>query len=420
MKSDAGFADSTLTKPQLFSAQQIRDYQNRQAALRRCTRCISDESIPGIQFDQRGECNFCHTHDAMELEYPTGVEGLKRLEATFSEIRKQGRGKKYDCIVGVSGGCDSSYLLYICKQHGLRPLAVHFDNTWNSTAATQNIQKMLKALDVDLFTLVVNNREYDDIYRAFLRAGVPDIEIPTDIGFAATLFNAARQFKIPYVIEGHSFRTEGIAPLGWIYMDGKYIKSVLNQFGTIPHPSFPNMSLLSFLRRLLFTRTKKLRPLYNLDYIKTDAMELLKRNFGWEWYGGHHLDNRFTGFFHTYFWPQRFGFDDRIIEISAHIRSKQMDRADGMEEIMQPRAYEPEIVALVKKRLGLSDAEFDTLMQLPKKCYQDYPTYKRTFELLRPFFWLMYKRGYVAKSFYIKYTLPQARPAWATAGHSRE
>ncbi len=404
----------------LFTPGQIRDYQNRMMALRRCSRCVSDEAIPGISFDDSGVCNFCLTHGQMDLEYPTGQQGAARLEKIFAGIRAAGKGKPYDCIVGVSGGCDSSYLLYVVRQYGLRPLAVHFDNTWNSTAATQNIQKMLKALDVDLYTLVVDSREYDDIYRAFLKAGVPDIEIPTDIGFASTLFNAARKFKVSHVIEGHSFRTEGIAPLGWIYMDGGYIKSVLREFGTMPHPSFPNMSLANFLRRLLLSRTKTIRPLYYLDYLKAETMELLKRKFGWEWYGGHHLDNRFTGFFHTYFWPQRFGFDDRIIEQSAHIRSHQTTRQAAIDEIMQPRVYDPEIIALVKKRLELTDEEFTRLMTLPRKCYQDYRTYKKTFELLRPFFWLMYKNSLVTKSFYMKYTYPQPRPVWACDKGTRE
>ena len=152
-----------------------------------CSRCVYDDSVPSITFDSAGVCNYCHQHDSMEAEYPVGDEGEKRLHAIADEIRREGRGKQYDVIVGVSGGCDSSYMLYKAKELGLRPVAVHFDNTWDSTVAVENIQNVLKALDVDLYTYVVDNEEYDDIYRSFLKAGVRDVEAPTDIGLAVTL-----------------------------------------------------------------------------------------------------------------------------------------------------------------------------------------------------------------------------------------
>src|SRR5437763_716652 len=155
---------------------------------RRCTRCLYDESVPSITFDENGVCNYCHTHDSLAAEYPVGADGQARLQKIADQIRHDGRGKQYDVVVGVSGGCDSSYLLYLTKHVlGLRPLAVHFDNTWNSTTAVANIQRVLKALDVDLYTYVVDNEEYDDIYRSFLKAGVADIEAPTDIGLATVL-----------------------------------------------------------------------------------------------------------------------------------------------------------------------------------------------------------------------------------------
>lgn len=374
--------------------------------MKRCARCLYDETTPRISFDEQGVCNYCHTHDRLNLEYPTGEPGRARLHAIADEIRRAGRGKKYDVIVGVSGGCDSTYMLYLTKELGLRPLAAHFDNTWDSTIAVENIHDALKKLDVDLYTYVVDNKEYDDLYRSFLKAGVPDVEAPTDIGLAVTLNRAAEEYGIKYIFEGHSFRTEGIAPLGWMYMDGRYISSIQKQFGAVPLKTYPNMLLPDFIKWTAILGLRKIRPLYYIDYVKSDAMQLLTEKLGWEWYGGHHLENRFTAFWHTYFMPQRYGIDTRLLGYAALVRSGQMTREQGLELIAEPQTFDPELVAMVKKRLGFTDAEFDALMNLPKKTYRDYPTYKKTFEQMRPFWWLMYKMNRVPKSFYLKFTAP--------------
>ncbi len=383
-----------------------------------CRRCIYDESLPSISFDDQGICNYCRTHDALDRQHPTGAEGERRLLALADEIKAAGKGKPYDCIMGVSGGCDSSFLLYKLKELGLRPLAAHFDNTWNSAIATTNIRRMTEALDIDLFTYVVNNREYDDIYRAFMTAGVPDIEAPTDIGLATTQYLAAQKYGIKYIIEGHSFRTEGISPLGWSYMDGRYVKSVHQQYGTRPMETFPNLTLARQLKWMMVNRLKRVRPLYHLDYKKDHAMRLLKEKFGWQWYGGHHLENRFTAFYHRYFMPMRFGIDTRLLGYAALVRSGQMERAEAL-ALMQTSPFDNQdvrdLVALVQKRLGYRDNEFLALMNAPKRTYREFPNYKRTFERLRPFFWAMYKLDLVPQSFYMKYTRPDptttARPA---------
>jgi N-acetyl sugar amidotransferase len=372
----------------------------------RCTRCLYDETVPRIQFDEQGVCNYCHIHDSLEKEYPTGEVGMQRLKLIADRIRRDGRRKKYDVIVGVSGGCDSSYMLYLAKQLDLRPLAVHFDNTWDSTIAVENIHDVLKKLDVDLYTYVVDNKEYDDIYRSFLKAGLPDVEAPTDIGLAVVLNKACEKFGIKYIFEGHSFRTEGIAPLGWIYMDGKYIQSVQKAYGTMPLRTYPNMLLPDFMKWTAVLGLQKLRPLYYIDYVKKDAMTLLTRELGWEWYGGHHLENRFTAFWHTYFMPVRYGIDTRLLGHAALVRTGQMTREQGLELISQPQAYDPELVDMVKKRLGFSDEAFDQIMHLPKRTYRDFRTYKHTFEKMRGIFWLLYKLNRVPKSFYLKYTAP--------------
>jgi N-acetyl sugar amidotransferase len=383
-----------------------RDHHMTGAVSRVCARCVYDDRTPGISFDEAGVCNYCHQHDAMERQYPTGAEGERILQATVERIRRAGRGKQYDCVVGVSGGCDSSWMLYKMVEYGLRPLAVHFDNTWNSPIATTNIYNVLEKLGVELWTYVVNNREYDDIYRSFMLAGVKDVEAPTDIGLAATLYMAAEKHDVKYIIEGHSFRTEGIAPLGWIYMDGRYIRSVHRAFGTRQMETFPNLDLSKFLRWAAIRNIRRIRPLYHLDYRKEEVKRFLASELNWEWYGGHHLENRFTAFWHTYFLPVRYGIDARQLGHAALVRSGQLSRDEALADLATPPEADPDIVELVKKRLGFSDEEFEAVMRTPHRHYSDFATYKRTFERLRPLFWALYKLDRVPKSFYMKFTRP--------------
>lgn len=373
-----------------------------------CSRCIYDDTVPNIGFDHEGVCNYCRQIEALEQEYPMGAEGEARLQKIVDEMKAAGRGKKYDAVIGVSGGCDSSYLVHQMKEvYGLRLLAAHFDNTWNSTIATENIHNVLDKLGVDLFTIVVDNKEYDDIYRSFFKAGVKDIDCATDIALATTLYRAAEKFGIKYMIEGHSFRTEGVAPLGWVYMDGKYIQSVHRQFGKLPMKTFPNLWLYKQLQWMLFGRIKKIRPLYYMNYDKEAAKKLLAEKYGWQWYGGHHLENRFTAFAHSYFFPRRWNMDFRIAGYSAYCRNGWMTREEALRLMAEPPHLEPGLLEFLKKRLGFSDEEFESLMTMPKKSYKDYPTYKQTFERMRPFFWLMYKMDLIPKSFYMKYTVKQ-------------
>lgn len=372
----------------------------------RCSRCVYDETVSRIEFDENGVCNYCKLHDEMEAQYPLGAEGQVRLEKMIRDVKQAGQGRKYDCVVGVSGGCDSSYLLYQMVEMGLRPLAVHFDNTWNSPIATQNIYNVLEALKVDLFTHVVNNQEYDDIYRSFLLSGLKDIEAPTDLGITATLYMAATKYNIPTIINGHSFRTEGISPLGWLYMDGKLVKSVHKQFGRVPMKTYPNLTLAKFIKWSAFHNIKMQRPLYYMNYQKEEVKKFLTDNLGWQWYGGHHLENRFTAFYHSYFLPHRANLDTRLLGHAALVRSGQLERSEALLALQHPQECPQEILALVKKRLEFSDEEFERVMSAPMRYYTDYKTYKKSFERLRPLFWLLYKMERVPKSFYIKFCFP--------------
>jgi len=371
-----------------------------------CSRCIYDERTPGITFDENGVCNYCHQHDDLEREYPTGDAGWKKLEEIARQIKNSGKGKKYDCVIGISGGCDSSFLLHIAKAKlGLRPLAVHFDNTWNSKTAVENIHIMLKRLDIDLWTYVMDNDEWNDLARSMLRASVPEIDALTDIALTTTQYIAADKFKVKYMLNGHSFRTEGITPnagdTNWFYFDGKYIESIQKQFGSKRIQKFPNLLLLRWMNWLLMD-IKRLRPLYYVNYQKEETKRFLNKEYGWHWYGGHHLENRFCAYNH-YLLNTKFGIDLRSVEISALIRSGQITREQGLEEIKNPQSYPAELVTEVKKRLNLSDEEYDAIMKLPVKSAKDYKTYRQTFKLLRPMFWLMYKTQRVPKSFYMKW-----------------
>lgn len=368
-----------------------------------CERCLITSDVPGARLDEGAACYYCSLHDELDKQYPIGDQSLAALTAFAERLKRAGRGKKYDCILGVSGGTDSSYLAHVLVELGVRPLAVHFDNTWNSPTATSNIYAVLNKLGIDLETYVVDNNEYDDIYLSFLKAGVKDIEAPTDIGFMGVLYRAAEKHGIKHIVEGHSFRTEGVSPMGWLYMDGGYIKSVHRRFGTVPMKTYPNLDFFNFLKWSAFSGMERTRPLYWLDYNKEDAKKFLAEEYGWQWYGGHHLENRFTAFYHTFFLPKRFGINFRQIELSALVRSGQLDRDVARERFFAPRYPDPELIALVKKRLRLTEAEFDEFITMPKKSYRDYPTYKQRFEALRPIFWLLYKANRVPKSFYVKF-----------------
>jgi N-acetyl sugar amidotransferase len=373
-----------------------------------CSRCIYDERVAGIEFDAQGVCNYCRQIDQLRAEYGTGIErGRGRLAAIIEEIRRAGRDRQYDCVIGVSGGTDSSYMVHLAKrQWGLRPLAVHYDNTWNSAISTQNIRKVLARLDVDLYTHVVDNKESDDIFRAFFRAGVAEIEAATDLALAETLYRAAWRHGIRYILEGHSFVTEGVTPLGRNYFDGQYIRSIHRRFGRLPLRTYPLMTFSRFLWWSCVARIRKIRPLWYVSYSKEEARALLEREYDWQYYGGHHLENRMTAFFHGIYAPQKFHADFRNNSLAALARNGQMSRAQAWAEYCKPPQVEEELLAYFKKRLGLSDEEYQRVMHSPPRNWYEFPTYKRRFERLRPLFAILAQRNLVPMSFYLKYCFP--------------
>lgn len=376
--------------------------KNKKNPKRVCTRCIYDTSIPEITFDEKGVCSYCLLTDEMEKEYPTGKAGWQKLQALVAEIKKAGKGKKYDCAIGVSGGCDSSYLLHLAKKElGLRPLAVHFDNTWNSKTAVENIDRVLSKLKIDLFTYVMDNEEFNDLAKAMLKSSVLEIDALTDIALTSTLYMACQKYKIKYLLNGHAFRTEGMAPLGWFYFDGKYIGDIHKKFGKMPMKRFPN---LWFWRQIkwMIMGIKRLRPLNYIEYDKKKIKKFLAKEYGWVWYGGHHQENRYTLFNHFYA-LEKYNIDFRYVEASAMIRSGQITRQDALKFVKEPFAITQGVIDEVKKRLKISNKEFDQIMRASKKSTKDYKTYHQTFKIMRPFFYLMYRMNLVPKNFYVKY-----------------
>jgi len=350
-----------------------------------CTRCVIHSQVPGVAFDRDGVCIYCHLHDRLAEQWPLGDAGRRLLDEEVRRIQAEGRGKRYDCVVGVSGGTDSTYLLYLAKQLGLRPLAVHFDNGWNSETAVANIKQALNTLQIDLQTYVVDWDEFKDILRAFLLASFPWADAPTDLAIDATLYRVAAREGIRTILNGSSFRTEGKMPAEWTYMDGRLARCIHRRFGSCKMRSYPNLTLTDFAWYSLVRKIRNLRPLNYVDYHKADARQVLERELGWRYYGGHHHESIYTRFVYCYLLPVKFGIDKRIITHSALVRSGEMTRDEALADLARP-ALSPEKrqedVEYVVNKLGFSAAEFQRIMELPPKSFRDYPSYYPTLERL--------------------------------------
>jgi len=346
-----------------------------------CTRCVMDTTDPEIQFNEYGVCNHCHAYDRMaRLEVFTGEEGQRLLLQKIETIQNDGRGQEYDCIIGVSGGVDSTYVAYLVRKYGLRPLAVHLDNGWDSELAVNNIHKALNILEIDLHTHVIDWEEFRNLQLSFLKASTPDSEIPSDHAIVSLMYMMAEQLGIKYVISGRNVRTETHVALAWSmgHFDWKYIKNVQRIFGTVPLKSYPHRT---FQQEERYRRSQVWFDILNyVDFVKKDAMKVLEQELGWKYYGGKHYESIYTRFFQGYILPVKFGYDKRRGHLSSLICSNEITRDEALLELNKPTysvTLQEEDREYVVKKLGLTDDEFEDIMQLPTKTILDYPSYAR-------------------------------------------
>jgi N-acetyl sugar amidotransferase len=353
--------------------------------LKVCSRCILDTTVSDIWFDNSGECKYCKIHDEMELSHPLDNSSDQRINEIVTKIKYSGRKKQYDCVVGVSGGRDSTYTLYTAVKLGLRPLAVHFDNGWNTEISVKNIKKGCEKLNVPLYTIVADWEEFKDLQISFLKASTPDADVPTDYAIYSVLYEVAHKEGILYILNGHSFRTEGTSPISWTYMDPLYVSSVHKRFGKIKRfRSFPHMTFLKLIWFSFIEGIREVRLMEYIDYRQKDVDQILKSELGWEYYGGHHHENMYTKFFQSYFLPTKFNIDKRKTEFSALIRSGQITREEALSEMrLTSYKYDSKVVTYATNKLGLTNDEFNKIMNEPVKSHDDYRTYLALMRLLQ-------------------------------------
>jgi N-acetyl sugar amidotransferase len=325
-----------------------------------------------------GICGHCRRYDALvNTRVAPGDEGRVLLEKRVESIKRQGVGQEYDCLIGLSGGTDSTYVAYLVKQLGLRPLAVHFDNGWDSELAVANVHKTVEILGIDLETYVVDWPQFKDLQLAFLLASTPDGEVPSDHAIGATLWKTAHKIGIRTIISGMNFSTESMDMPDWSYghSDWRYIKNVHDRFGTLPIPSYPHFGLSYLMYVNAVRRIRTLSVLNYGRYVKSEAQEVLKSELGWRDYGGKHHESIYTRFYQGVILPEKFGIDKRWGHYSDLIRAGQLSRDDALDLLREP-TYAPDLQAqdrkYVVKKLGLSDAGFDEIMRLPVRSFREF------------------------------------------------
>jgi len=340
-----------------------------------------DTSDSAITFDNKGACDHCNTFYQHTLpNWHTDERGQKKLDTLVSKIKQSGEGKDFDCIIGMSGGIDSSYLTYIAKEQlGLRPLVFHVDAGWNSQEAVNNIEKLVDKLDLDLYTEVIDWEEMRDLQLAFFKSGVSHIDSPQDHAFFATMYKFAEEYGVNYILTGGNLSTECVRnPIEWMYYqsDSVQLQDIHRKFGSYPLVNFPVTNILKHKVYLPYVKgIKVVRPLDMTPYIKNDAIDLLIEKFGWQPYPQKHFESRFTKFYEGYWLPTRFGYDTRKVQYSSLILTGQMTRSEALEKLSFP-AYDEEIIEhdfrYVATKLGVSVEELQGYMDLPKKTYKDY------------------------------------------------
>ncbi|MBL7069127.1 MAG: N-acetyl sugar amidotransferase [Candidatus Omnitrophica bacterium] len=341
-----------------------------------CTTCIMDTTDPDIEFDEKGICNHCKEYcKAVERYIPKEKE--KEFKRIIDKIKKDGRNKNHDCITGISGGVDSTYLLYLTLKWGLRPLVMHLDNEWNSDTASENIEKITKALGVDLYTYKVNWKIFKDLQLAYFKASVVDIEFPTDHLLMAVLYETARKRGIGYVLSGYNVMSEYIMPKSWYHnkYDLTNLKDIYNQFGTIRAEGFPTLGRWKKLYYQFIKNIRFIYPLHYIDYIRNDAKKFIKEELGWKDYGGKHCESLFTRFYQMHILPRKFNIDKRRSHLSTLICSEQITREEALKEIEKPTYPEEELKrdkGLLLKKFDITEEEFERLMNLPIRSHFDF------------------------------------------------
>ena len=338
-----------------------------------------DTSDPDITFDPDGICNHCRLADRLlPAVHWTSQDSERALAETAEKIRKAGVGREYDCVIGLSGGVDSSYAALLAHQIGLRPLAVHFDNGWNSELAVENIQHVVEGCGFDLHTYVIDWREFRDLQRAFLQAGVIDVELPTDNAIVAATIGLAREHGIHYLLSGWNFATEHGLPKSWAWhkFDWTNIKAIHEAYGRVPLSTFPHISTMQWrLMQLAGQGVQTVRLLNLVNYRRDQAAAALARQFGWRDYGGKHHESVFTKFYQGAILPRKFGIDKRRVHLSDRIRNGELARDEALAIVSQP-LYQPDELRMesdyVRKKLGFDAAEWDAIMAAPPRSHRDF------------------------------------------------
>jgi N-acetyl sugar amidotransferase len=349
-----------------------------------------DTSDAKIAFDSRGWCEYCNNYyDNILPHWRTDARGQAELAAQIEQIKREGRGKDHDCLIGLSGGVDSSYLTYVAvEEFGLRPLLYHVDAGWNSQEAVNNIEKLVDGLKLDLFTEVVNWPEMRDLQLAFFKAQVPHLDTPQDHAFFAGLYNYAAKKGVKYILTGANYSTECVRePLEWHYhaSDLKQLKDIHRRFGTRPLKSFPLADISKYrLYYRLMKGVRLVKPLNHIPYIKEAAMDELVARFGWQKYAYKHHESRFTRFYEGYWLPTKFGYDKRRAHFSSLILTEQLTREEALRRLADP-AIDPDAVAqefdYIAAKLGIGVDELTDLLHGPNKTFRDYKNNMWIYEL---------------------------------------
>ncbi|ELS0751844.1 N-acetyl sugar amidotransferase [Vibrio vulnificus] len=343
-----------------------------------CKNCVMDSTAVEFVANEDGTCNFCNGYKVDETK---ATYSFSDLEPVLDVIKRDGKGKKYDCIIGVSGGVDSTYVAYLVKQYGLRPLAVHLDNGWNSELAVDNVKKTLDKLGIPLYTYVLNWKEFKELQIAFLKASIPGMEIPTDHAITALLYRSALKNNVRYIINGSNYRMEKIMPRSWSefrgQMDFHLIKSVYKQFTGKKLKHFPGFSLFEMLKWKGLDKVKVVNILDYVDFNKDEAMECIQNELGWIYYGGKHYESIYTRFTQAYIQPKKFNIDKRKAHYSNLICAGMMVRDDALKRLEENPYPDLELekrdLLYFKKKLNFSDEEFEKMMKENTKTYMDYP-----------------------------------------------